>query len=73
VRIIEKDSQKCASLAEKLEKVIVINGDGTDRNLLQEENVSGVDFMVAVTGDEESNILISLLGKGLDQFLTLPR
>jgi len=65
VKIIDKDSQKCAALAEKLERVIVINGDGTDRNLLQEENISDVDFMVAVTGDEESNVLISLLAKGL--------
>ncbi|MFH1125046.1 MAG: Trk system potassium transporter TrkA, partial [Pseudomonadota bacterium] len=65
VKIIDKDSQRCAALAEKLERVIVINGDGTDRNLLQEENISDVDFMVAVTGDEESNVLISLLAKGL--------
>jgi trk system potassium uptake protein TrkA len=48
-----------------LERVIVINGDGTDKDLLQEENVNEVDFMVAVTGDEESNVLISLLAKGL--------
>lgn len=65
VKIIERDSQRCALLSEKLERVIVINGDGTDRNLLQEENVRDVDFMVAVTGDEESNVLISLLAKGL--------
>lgn len=65
VKIIDKDTQKCATLAEKLERVIVINGDGTDKDLLQEENVNEVDFMVAVTGDEESNVLISLLAKGL--------
>ncbi|MGD2125252.1 MAG: Trk system potassium transporter TrkA [Desulfobacteraceae bacterium] len=65
VKIIDKDNQRCATLAEKLERVIVINGDGTDRNLLQEENISDVDFMVAITGDEESNVLISLLAKGL--------
>jgi trk system potassium uptake protein TrkA len=65
VKIIDKDTQKCAALAEKLERVIVINGDGTDKDLLQEENVNEVDFMVAVTGDEESNVLISLLAKGL--------
>ncbi len=65
VKIIDKDSYRCSSLAQKLEKVIVINGDGTDRNLLQEENVAGTDFMVSITGDEESNVLISLLAKGL--------
>ena len=64
-RIIDKDHQRCAALAEKLERVIVINGDGTDRDLLQEENISEADFMVAITGDEENNVLISLLAKRL--------
>jgi len=64
-KIIEKDSEKCTALAEKLERVIVINGDGTDKNLLEEENIRDADFIVAITGDEESNVLISLLGKGL--------
>jgi len=73
VKIIEKDSKKCATLAEKLGKVIVINGDGTDKNLLQEENVGDVDFMVAITGDEESNIPISLLAKGLGAKKTITR
>ena len=65
VKIIEKDGQKCKDLAEALERVIVINGDGTDKELLLEENISNVDFMVSITGDEESNVLISLLAKGL--------
>jgi trk system potassium uptake protein len=65
VKVIEKDLKKCTDLAEKLNKVLIIHGDGTDKDLLQEENIGDVDFMVAVTGDEESNILISLLGKAL--------
>jgi trk system potassium uptake protein TrkA len=72
-KIIEKDPEKCARLAEKLERVIVINGDATDKNLLQEENIGDVDFMVAITGDEESNILISLLAKGLGAKKTITR
>lgn len=73
VKIIEKDNQKCASLSEKLEKVTVIHGDGTDRNLLLEENIADVDFMVAITGDEESNVLISLQGKALGVKKTVTR
>ena len=65
VKIIDKDNERCTRLAEKLERVIVINGDGTDRDLLQEENISDADFMVAITGDDESNVLISLLAKRL--------
>ncbi len=73
VKIIDKDTQRCTVLSEKLEKVIVIHGDGTDKDLLQEENIRDVDFMVAVTGDEESNILISLLAKGLGAKKTITR
>jgi trk system potassium uptake protein TrkA len=73
VKIIDKDAHKCAALAENLERVIVINGDGTDKDLLQEENVNDVDFIVAATGDEESNVLISLLAKGLGAKKTITR
>lgn len=64
-KIIEKDGQRCLELAERLEKVVVLNGDGADRDFLVEENVADVDIMVVLTGDEENNVLISLLGKAL--------
>lgn len=64
-KIIEKDGQRCLELAEKLKKVVVLSGDGTDRDFLIEENVADVDIMVVLTGDEENNVLISLLGKAL--------
>lgn len=73
VKIIEKDNQRCTSLAETLERVIVINGDGSDKSLLQEENISDCDFMVAVTGDEDSNVLMSILAKGLGAKKTITR
>jgi trk system potassium uptake protein TrkA len=72
-KIIDKDSNRCTRLAEKLKRVIVINGDGTDRDLLREENIQDADFMVAITGDEESNVLISLLAKGLGAKRTITR
>jgi trk system potassium uptake protein len=64
-KIIEKDKEKCVALAAKLQRLLVIQGDATDKDLLMEENIRDVDVMVAVTDDEESNILISLLAKGL--------
>ncbi len=73
VKVIEKDSQKCSSLAEMLERVIVINGDGTDKELLLEENIGEMDFMVALTGDEENNVLMSLLAKELGVKKTITR
>ena len=73
VKVLEKDPQKCTDLSEKLKKAIVLHGDGTDKDLLQEENIRDVDFMVAVTGDEENNVLISLLAKGLGAKKTITR
>ena len=72
-KIIEKDTEICSQLAAKLQRVIVINGDGTDRSLLQEENIKDADFMVAITGDDESNVLISLLAKKLGVKRTITR
>jgi len=73
VKIIEQDGAKCATLSEMLDHVIVINGDGADKHLLEEENISGIDFLVAVTEDEASNILMSLLAKGLGAKKTVTR
>jgi len=73
VKVIEKDAQKCTALSEKLKKAIVLHGDGTDKDLLLEENIRDADFMVAVTGDEENNVLISLLAKGLGAKKTITR
>ncbi len=70
-RIIDSDSEKCTRLAERLKRVIVINGDATDRHLLQEENVGDADYAIAITDDEEDNILISLLAKGLGSKKTI--
>jgi trk system potassium uptake protein TrkA len=73
VKVIEKEAQKCTDLSEKLGKAIVLHGDGTDKDLLLEENIKDADFMVAVTGDEENNVLISLLAKGLGAKKTITR
>jgi trk system potassium uptake protein TrkA len=72
-KIFELDNGRCTEMAEQLERVIVINGDGADKDLLQEENIADVDFMVTVTGDEESNVLISLLAKQLGAKKTITR
>jgi len=64
-KIIEKDRTKCHALAMGLNKVMVIEGDATDRDLLQEEEVDKTDFIVALTNDEENNILVALLAKAL--------
>ncbi|MCK4729164.1 MAG: Trk system potassium transporter TrkA, partial [Desulfobacterales bacterium] len=62
-KLIEKDPDRCRQLAEHLDKVLILQGDGSDQVLLQEENVQDMDVVATLTGDEETNILTSLLAK----------
>jgi len=62
-KIIEIDPEQCKKLAEQLNRTIVIHGDGSDQNLLKEENIQDMDIAVVLTNDEETNILASLLAK----------
>jgi trk system potassium uptake protein TrkA len=73
VRIIEQDGEKCKAAATILNHVTVIRGDAADRELLREENAGDMDMLIAVTGDEESNVLISLLAKELGAKRTITR
>jgi len=62
-KIIEKDPNRCAYLAERLKKAIVLSGDGSDQALLAEENIQEMDVVVTLTDKEETNILASLLAR----------
>ncbi len=72
-KIIEKDGERCAVLAEKLNKAVVLHGDGSDQGLLSEENVADVDVVVTLTDDEEANILSSLLARRMGAAKTITR
>ena len=61
--IIDRDRRRCLELAELLPKALVLHGDATDLELLEMEGVGGVDGFVAATGDDETNLLSSLLAK----------
>jgi len=65
VRLIERDPATCQTLSEVLDKTIVIRGDGTDPELLREENVGEADYFIALTNDEEENILSCLQARQL--------
>lgn len=73
VKIIEKNSKRCDFLVENLTKSIVLKGDGTDQELLLEENIGETDALVVVTDDEEENVLISLLGQQMGAKQTITR
>jgi trk system potassium uptake protein len=62
-KIIEKRAERCKILAEQLNKTIILHGDGSDQDLLMEENIHDMGAVITLTNDEETNILASLLAK----------
>ena len=63
IKLIEIDKNKSAQLADYLNNSLVINGDGRNIDLLNEEGLSNMDTFIAVTGNSETNILSCLLAK----------
>lgn len=60
VKIIEIDRARCEELSVLLPKAIIINGDGTDEELLKEEGIEYVESFVPLTGIDEENIMLTL-------------
>ena len=65
VRLVESDREKARAAAEELLGVMVFEGDGTDLDVLREAGVERSDYLFALTGDDENNVLSALLGKNL--------
>lgn len=63
VKIIEMDYDRCEYLCELLPEAVIIHGDGTDKELLQEEGLEKTDALVCLTGMDEENIVVSLYAK----------
>lgn len=63
VKIIEQDRDRCQYLSENLDDVLVICGDGSDEDLLVDEDISSMDAFIGVTGYDEENLLMTLLAK----------
>ncbi len=63
VKIIEQDLEQCKKMAQLFPKASVINGDGTDQDLLLEEGIRDADAFVAITGIDEENMIMSLYAK----------
>ncbi|MEZ4551405.1 MAG: Trk system potassium transport protein TrkA [Desulfobacterales bacterium] len=72
-KLIEWSSERCAEIVEQMNKVLVIQGDGSDQGLLQEENIADMDVMVTLTNDDETNILVSLLAKKMGARKTITK
>lgn len=63
VVIIEEDRERCKYLSNNLDDVLVIHGDGTDINILDEEELASMDAFIGATGFDEQNILMCLMAK----------
>jgi trk system potassium uptake protein TrkA len=63
VKLIESNKQKAFDLADALPNVLVINTDGRNVELLEEESISDMDAFISVTGNSETNIMSCLVAK----------
>lgn len=64
IKIVEVNPQRCMELASSLpDDVLVLQGDATDENLLDDESIEDVDLFLALTNDDENNIMACLLAK----------
>ncbi|WP_430906246.1 Trk system potassium transporter TrkA [Maribacter sp. 2-571] len=63
VKLIEQDKEKAFDLADDLPNALVINGDGRNVELLEEESLESMDAFIAVTGNSETNIMSCLVAK----------
>tara|TARA_B100001123_G_scaffold440486_1_gene579640 strand:+ start:1076 stop:2449 length:1374 start_codon:yes stop_codon:yes gene_type:complete len=61
VKIIEKDKNRAEYIARELNDTIVINGDGLDEDVLNEANLDEVETVLALTNDDEDNLMVSVL------------
>lgn len=73
IKIIETNHERAVKLSEDFDNIIVLQGDGLDRNIMEEADMPSVETLIAVTNDDETNILGSLLAKqyGCERTITL--
>lgn len=65
VKLVETNRQRCEYLASQLPRTLILHGDATDEDLLVDESVGEMDLFIALTSDDENNIMSSMLAKRL--------
>jgi trk system potassium uptake protein len=73
VKIIELSRSRCEELSDRLHSTTILCGSASDQSLMEQENIKDADVFIAVTNDDEANILASLLAKkmGAHKVITL--
>ncbi len=72
IKLIEQNEEKCYTLCDSLPDVTVIHGDGTEQEILDEQHIENQDALVALTGIDEENIILSMYAesKGVTKVIT---
>lgn len=63
IKLIERDRERAVKFAKEFPEIIAIHGDGTNQELLDDEGISGYEAIIALTGIDEENIMLSLFAK----------
>ena len=61
IKVIEKNKDRAEMIANELNNTIVINGNGLDEDILEEANIKEVETVIALTNDDEDNLMVSIL------------
>ena len=61
IKVIEKNKERAEFIANELNNTIVINGNGLDETILEEANINEVETVLALTNDDEDNLMVSVL------------
>lgn len=72
LKIVEKDKEACAKIKDIYPKVNVVYGNGNDPELLREEGIWDADAFVAITGDDDDNVITSMFAitSGCEKVIT---
>lgn len=73
VKLIESNKARCEELSILLPKAVIINGDGTNESVLQEEGLDRMDAFVALTGIDEENILLTMYARQVSNVKTITK
>lgn len=63
VKLVEQSKERCQYLSTRIPNVMILHGDGTDMDMLEEENIDEMDAFVTATGLDEQNLLLALTAK----------
>ena len=73
IKLIEQNERRARFLSERLKNIVVINGDALQKEIMQEANIGKTETLIAITNDDETNIIGSLMAKnmGCERAITL--